>query len=76
MSRLAAVSASVLWLMLLLLPFVWIMRDGMGPGATASAGMDAVKACFHTWNWGPVFFATAAIYLFARWRLRVAEPAS
>jgi hypothetical protein len=42
-----------LLLLLLGLPFAWLMRDGMGPGAVESSGMAAVVKCLKTFYIGP-----------------------
>ena len=36
-----------------LLPFAWILRDGLGPNATTSEGMHAVSRFFMTFYSGP-----------------------
>ena len=38
-----------------LLPFAWILRDGLGPNATTSEGMHAVSRFFMTFYSGPIF---------------------
>lgn len=44
-------------------PFVWILRDGLGPDATNSTWMDAVSRMFWTFYWGPVTVAVALAFL-------------
>lgn len=35
-------------------PFVWILKDGLGPDATSSTRMHAMSRMFWTFYWGPV----------------------
>ncbi len=35
-------------------PFCWILRDGLGPAAVASVGMEAVSRFLLTFYWGPI----------------------
>ena len=37
-----------------LLPFAWILRDGLGPDATTSGGMQAVSRFCMTFYSGPI----------------------
>lgn len=48
-----------------LVPFAWIMRDGLGPDAVESSGASALGRCFMTFWAGPIVvtLAVAAISL-------------
>lgn len=35
-------------------PFCWILRDGLGPAAVDSNGMEAVSRFLLTFYWGPI----------------------
>ncbi len=47
-------------------PFAWLLRDGLGPDSTASAGWDAVTRTFWCLYWGPatVFISLIVAVLF------------
>ena len=48
-------------------PIAWVVRDGLGPGATDSHGWDALARFFWTFYWGPVFVVlVAAVILSGR----------
>ncbi|WP_152052422.1 hypothetical protein [Tautonia marina] len=57
----------VFWV-LLVGPFCWILRDGLGPDAVESQGMLAVSRWLGTFFWGPVLGGLVALRLIARWR--------
>ena len=42
-----------------LVPFAWILRDGLGPDSSASSGLDAVSRCFMTFYSGPILIVLA-----------------
>jgi|GEM_PF-4183045 len=44
-------------------PLVWILRDGLGPDATDSTGMQAMSRMFWTFYWGPVTLAATCTCL-------------
>jgi hypothetical protein len=46
-------SGLFLGLLVIGLPFAWIMRDGMGPDSMESSGMNAVVRCLQTFYVGP-----------------------
>lgn len=53
--RLVSVAVtSLLVLIVLLAPFAWILRDGLGPDATESFGLRALQRAFMTFYWGPI----------------------
>jgi len=41
--------------------FAWILRDGMGPSATESAGWEAVRRWFWCFYWGPAMLAASGL---------------
>ena len=45
--------ATLMILVVLIGPFVWILRDGLGPAATNSTGIQAMSRMFWTFYWGP-----------------------
>lgn len=44
-----------------LLPFAWLMRDGLGPNATTSSGIHAISRCFMTFYSGPILVALVVL---------------
>ncbi len=44
-------------------PLAWIMRDGLGPEATSSRGLDAIAAWTTTFGYGPVALALGTLSL-------------
>ncbi len=61
-------AALMCWLMLA--PFAWILRDGMGPDSVETQGLTAVLRALTTFHWGPVFLALAA----ASWLFKARAP--
>lgn len=59
---------STIFLLLFVGPLAWILRDGLGPEATDSAGWNAIRRMFWTFYWGPatltglVMLLTAALF--------------
>jgi hypothetical protein len=47
-------SDGIVVLALLALPLCWILRDGLGPDAVTSAGLDAIIHTFWTFSIGPI----------------------
>jgi len=45
---------SLLIAVLCLFPFVWMLRDGLGPGSIESKGTVALYKTFMTFYWGPL----------------------
>lgn len=35
-------------------PIIWILRDGLGPDAVESHGMEALRRFLLTFYWGPI----------------------
>ncbi len=56
--------------LLILVPFAWLMRDGLGPDAVASSGMNAVARCFTTFYSGPIVLGLALLSVLCRRRHR------
>jgi len=50
-----------------LIPFAWIMRDGMSPDSVTSTGLPAVERCFQTFYSGPVLIGLLALAVVVRW---------
>jgi hypothetical protein len=48
-------------------PLCWLLRDGLGPGAEDSHGLDAVFRFWMTYWWGPVLTVLVLLRLTA-WR--------
>jgi hypothetical protein len=46
-------------------PFCWILRDGLGPDATDSQGVDSILRFLMTFYWGPVLLSLVAARLIA-----------
>ena len=66
-------AAFVLGLLILFLwPFAWILRDGLGPSAAESHGVEAGIRAFSTFYAGPLTVVAAAVSLVLRWRLATA----
>lgn len=42
-------------------PFVWLLRDGLGPDAANSTWLEAMSRMFWTFYWGPATIAAALI---------------
>ncbi|WP_148597154.1 hypothetical protein [Aquisphaera giovannonii] len=50
-------------------PFAWLLRDGLGPGATDSGGWQSVGRFLMTFYWGPILLALAGLRFLAGRRL-------
>ena len=50
-----------------LVPFAWILRDGLGPDSTTSSGMEALGRCFMTFYAGPISLALLGLALAVRY---------
>ena len=48
------VDAMLVFAVIALLPFAWLMRDGLGPDSVTSSGLHAVSRCFMTFYSGPI----------------------
>jgi hypothetical protein len=56
----------VVFLVFIIAPFAWILRDGLGPGSTTSVGWNSILRMFWTFNWGPVTLGTLLLLGTAR----------
>ena len=52
---------ALIYIMILIIPFAWIMRDGLGPGSTTSSGFNAISKCFMTFYSGPILIGLLAL---------------
>jgi len=60
---------------ILVAPFAWIMRDGLGPDSRASNGFDALWNWFTCLFWGPAFLLLLASQLLISVKLgKTQEP--
>lgn len=48
------VDALLVFAIIALLPFAWLMRDGLGPDSSTSLGIQAVSRCLMTFYSGPI----------------------
>ncbi len=53
-----------------LVPFAWIMRDGLGPDAVDSSGVAALGRWFMTFWAGPIMITLIAAAMGVRWAAR------
>ena len=58
----ALLTVTLGWI-LLVAPLAWIMRDGLGPDATTTRGLDAIAAWTTTFGYGPIALALGALAL-------------
>ncbi|QDU86858.1 hypothetical protein Pla175_02110 [Pirellulimonas nuda] len=70
----AILDGLTLFWVLLVGPFCWLLRDGLGPDAGESQGVGAVVRFLLTFYWGPVAVALLAARLVLRGRS--GQPAS
>jgi TRAP-type C4-dicarboxylate transport system permease small subunit len=68
------VDAMLVFTFLALLPFAWLMRDGLGPDSVTSSGIQAVSLCFMTFYSGPVLIALIALSLAFRYTGKAQQP--
>jgi hypothetical protein len=64
--RMARFALGIVSGVLLLAPFAWILRDGLGPGSDASSGLAAIAKSLWTFYWGPIAAALTALALILR----------
>ena len=64
--------------LLVVLPFAWLLRDGLGPDSVRSHGLDAVMRCMSTFYVGPALAVLVILVvgsgLFCRMRGKVRPP--
>jgi hypothetical protein len=60
-----------------LVPFAWILRDGMGPDSVTSSGIEAISRCFMTFYSGPILIGLTALAIVCHCagKKKQAEPA-
>ena len=64
--------SATLFLIVLLGPLAWILRDGLGPSSTESSGLQAFERMFWTFYWGPLTTGWALTFLGSMlWRKRI-----
>jgi hypothetical protein len=42
-------------------PLCWMLRDGLGPGAGESQGVEAMARWLRTFSWGPVLVVLVVV---------------
>ena len=67
---LAFVDVTLGFLMICLLPFAWVLKDGIGPDSVSTTGLDAVWKCFMSFYVGPAIL----LFVFLDQILRVGIP--
>ena len=55
------VDAMLVFTIIALVPFAWLMRDGLGPNAVTSSGAQAISRCFMTFYSGPIVIGLTAL---------------
>jgi len=65
-------AALICWMMLA--PFAWILRDGLGPDSVESHGLEAVVRALTTFYWGPILLALAAASWLCKTRAPLPDP--
>ena len=66
MNALLTLLRAVLVFWILMAPFAWILKDGLGPDSVESHGWEALWRAFTCMGWGPVLLAL----LIADWLCR------
>jgi hypothetical protein len=61
---------NVLVILFLVSPLVWVLRDGLGPGATDSSGFSALYRFAMTFYFGPVVITILILRLLIRQMLK------
>ena len=52
---------ALIYTTILLIPFAWILRDGLGPDSRTSSGFNAISKCFMTFYSGPILIGLLAL---------------
>ena len=72
------VDALLVFAVIVLVPFAWIMRDGMGPDAVTTSGYKAISRSFTTFYSGPILIGLTALAIVChragKKKARPAEP--
>jgi hypothetical protein len=56
------VTAALFFWLMVVGPFAWILRDGLGPNAMDSSGLRAIQRFFLTFWWGPVSLLLGTLF--------------
>lgn len=70
MKWLHTIVAALFTVWVMLAPLVWILRDGLGPGAKNSDGGAAIMQFLGTFYWGPIALVLVFILILTRPKLR------
>lgn len=65
---LVAVDSFLLFAIVAVLPFAWMLRDGMGPDSVSTTGLAALSRTFMTFYVGPAILLLASFDLLLRRR--------
>lgn len=66
-------ATALLTLVVIVGPFVWILRDGLGPDAVDSTWLQAVHKMFWTFYWGPATIAATFVFVGASFLRRLID---
>lgn len=71
------VDALLLFAVIALVPFAWLMRDGLGPDSVTSSGFQAISRCFMTFYSGSIVIGLTALSVVCHCtgKKKQAEPA-
>ena len=69
---LAFVDVTLGFLIIFVLPFAWILRDGIGPDSVSTTDLEAVKKCLMAFYVGPAIL----LFTFFSQLLRIGVPAN
>ena len=69
-----AADAMLVLSVIVLLPFAWLMRDGLGPDSTTSSGIQALWRWFMTFYSGPILIGLIALAVVCRCTGRKQQP--
>lgn len=63
---LALINSLLLLTLLGVVPFAWILRDGLGPDSVTSKGSDALARAFTTFYAGPALLCLGGLHFLVR----------
>lgn len=66
---LAVVDGFLLFAVVVVLPFAWILRDGLGPDSVSTTGLAALPRIFMTFHVGPAILLLVSLDLLIRSRI-------
>ena len=69
-----AADAMLVLSVIVLLPFAWLMRDGLGPDSTTSSGIQALWRWFMTFYSGPILIGLIALAVVCHCTGRKQQP--